>query len=69
MVIFLYLNKLVFLKLKVASTNKNYKLLKKFVITSLISTTIGVGLNYLPISKSCLIFIMNEFLTGDVILS
>ena len=36
-------------------------------MTSLISIAIGVGLNYLPISKSRLILIISEFLTGGVI--
>ena len=34
---------------------------------SLISITIGVGLNYLPICKSRLVFIISEFVTGGVI--
>lgn len=34
---------------------------------SLISIAVGVGLNYLPISKSRLIFIVSEFLTGGVL--
>ena len=34
---------------------------------SLIGIAIGIGLNYLPISKSRLIFIISEFLTGGVI--
>ena len=36
-------------------------------MTSLISIAIGVGLNYLSIFKSRLIFIISEFLTGGVI--
>jgi hypothetical protein len=36
-------------------------------MTSLISIAIGIGLNYLPISRSRLIFIISEFLTGGVI--
>lgn len=36
-------------------------------MTSLISITIGVGLNYLPISKSRLIFLVSEFLAGGVL--
>ena len=36
-------------------------------MTSLISIAIGIGLNYLPISKSRLIFIISEFLIGGVI--
>ena len=36
-------------------------------MTLLINIAIGVGLNYLPISKSRLVFIISEFLTGGVI--
>ena len=36
-------------------------------MSALISIAIGVGLNYLPISKSRLIFIVSEFLTGGVL--
>ena len=36
-------------------------------MTSLIGIAIGVGLNYLPISKSRLIFIVSEFLAGGVL--
>lgn len=35
-------------------------------MTSLISIAIEVSLNYLAISKSRLIFIVSEFLTGGV---
>ena len=34
---------------------------------SFISIAVEVGLNYLPISKSRLIFIVSEFLTGGVL--
>ena len=34
---------------------------------SLISIAVGVDLNYVPISKSRLIFIVSEFLTGGVL--
>lgn len=34
---------------------------------SLISIAVEVSLNYLPISKSRLIFIVSEFLTGGVL--
>ncbi len=36
-------------------------------MTSLISVVIGVGLNHLPISKSRLLFLVSEFLTGGVL--
>jgi len=36
-------------------------------MTALISIAVGVGLNYLPISKNRLIFIVSEFLTGGVL--
>lgn len=36
-------------------------------MTLLISIAIGVGLNYLPISKSRLIFVVSEFLAGGVL--
>ena len=35
-------------------------------MTALISIAIGIGLNYLPISKSRLIFIVSEFITGGI---
>lgn len=34
---------------------------------SLISIAIGVGLNYIPISKSHFMFIVSEFLSGGVL--
>lgn len=34
---------------------------------SLVSIAVGVGLNYLPIFKTRLIFIVTEFLTGGVL--
>ena len=37
------------------------------VITTVLLITVGVDLNYLPISKSRLIFIVSEFLTGGII--
>ena len=36
-------------------------------MTSLISIVIGVGLNYLPISKNRLVFVITGFLTGGVL--
>ena len=42
-----------------------FNLLKKNIMTSLIN--IGIGLIYLPISKSRLIFIISEFITGGVL--
>jgi len=36
-------------------------------MTSLISIVVGVGLNYVPIFKSRLIFIVSEFLAGGVL--
>ena len=36
-------------------------------MTSLISIAIGVGLNYLPVSKNRLIFIISKFLTGSIL--
>ena len=36
-------------------------------LKSLLSIAIGVGLHYLPISKSRLIFLISEFLTGGVV--
>ena len=35
-------------------------------MTSLLSIAIGIGLNYFPISKSRLIFILSEFITGGI---
>lgn len=34
---------------------------------SLISIAIGIGLNYIPISKNRLIFLISEFLSGGVL--
>ena len=34
---------------------------------SLISIAVGIGLHYLPVSKSRLVFIVSEFLTGGVL--
>jgi len=42
------------------------KLLKRFM-RYLLSIVIGVGLNYLTISKSCLIVIISEFLSEGII--
>lgn len=37
------------------------------MITTLISIAVGIGLNYLPISRGKLIFIITEFLSGGVL--
>lgn len=37
------------------------------MITTLISIKLGVGLNYLPISRDKLIFIITGFLSGGVL--
>ena len=37
------------------------------MLTSLISIAIGFSLNYIPISKSRLIFIITEFLSGNIL--
>ena len=37
------------------------------MITTLISIALGVGLNYFPISRGKLIFIITEFLSGGVL--
>ena len=44
-------------------------IIEKFIMSSLISIAIGVGvgLNYLLISKSRLIFIISEFVIGGVL--
>lgn len=36
-------------------------------MSTLIGIGIGIGLNYLPISKSRLIIILSEFLSGGVL--
>lgn len=36
-------------------------------MTSLLSIAVGIGLHYLPISKSRLIFIISEIATGGVL--
>ena len=40
---------------------------KKCILLSLISIAIKVGLNYIPISKTRLIFLISKFLTGSVL--